>query len=149
MKLNCEIKVKNNFKNFEKLKNKLVETVQESVEEVLKNIRGYAIKLEKGNNEDGILVEMIETSTNTVKGRVYAEPEKFMAQDNQGKETCYLFFEYFGTGAYAEKEHVGKTTHFKESGYTEWYIPVNNVKRKLSYPIIKINGIQFYVAHRK
>lgn len=58
----------------------------------------------------------------------------------------YLWYEYFGTGQYAEKEHIGKTRHFKETGYTEWYIPVNKVGRSLNYPITTINGSQFYVA---
>ena len=61
---------------------------------------------------------------------------------------CYLWFEYFGTGQYAEQEHIGKTKHFIESGYTEWYIPVDKVGRTLNYPIITISEKQFYVAVR-
>lgn len=49
-------------------------------------------------------------------------------------------------GQFAEKEHIGKTKHFIESGYTEWYIPVSNVGRNLNYPIVTISGQQFYVA---
>lgn len=49
-------------------------------------------------------------------------------------------------GQYAEQEHIGKTKHFIESGYTEWYISVNKVGRSLSYPIVTIKGEQFYVA---
>lgn len=49
-------------------------------------------------------------------------------------------------GRYAEEEHIGKTKHFIESGYTEWYIPVNKVGRSLSYPIVIIGNEQFYVA---
>lgn len=58
----------------------------------------------------------------------------------------YLWFEYFGTGEFAEQGHIGKTKHFVETGYTEWYIPVNKVGRNLSYPIVAISGRQFYVA---
>ncbi len=43
-------------------------------------------------------------------------------------------------------EHIGKTKHFLETGYTEWYIPVHKVGRSLNYPIITINNTQFYVA---
>ena len=128
---NCNFKVKHNFK-----------TAKLITEDVLKNIRGYAIRLEKGHNENGILVEMIDMSTKEVKGRVYADPSKFMTENGQS----YLWFEYFGTGQYAEQEHIGKTKHFIESGYTEWYIPVNKVGRSLSYPIVTINKQQFYVA---
>lgn len=90
---------------------------------------------------NGILVEMIDMSTKEVKGKVYADPSKFMSNG-----VSYLFFEYFGTGANAEMEHIGKTKHFLESGYTEWFIPVSKVEKQLGYPIIEINGMQFYVA---
>lgn len=139
---NCKFKVKHNFKNMNAITQKLPQTAKLITEDVLKNIRGYAIRLEKGHNENGILVEMIDVSTKEVKGRVYADPSKFMTENGQS----YLWFEYFGTGQYAEQEHIGKTKHFIESGYTEWYIPVNKVGRSLSYPIVTINKQQFYVA---
>lgn len=85
---------------------------------------------------------MVDMSNKEVKGRVYANPSKFMTENGQS----YLWFEYFGTGQFAEQSHIGKTKHFIESGYTEWYIPVNKVERKLNYPIITINNNQFYVA---
>ena len=139
---NCNIKVKHNFKNINAITQKLPQIAKEITKDVLKNIRGYAIRLEKGHNEEGILVEMVDMSTKEVKGRVYADPSKFMTENGQS----YLWFEYFGTGQYAEQEHIGKTKHFIESGYTEWYIPVNKVGRSLSYPIVTINKQQFYVA---
>lgn len=141
---NCNIKVKHNFKNIKAITQRLPEVAKEITEDVLKNIQGYAIRLEKGHKEDGILVEMIDMSTKEVKGRVYADPSKFMTENGQS----YLWFEYFGTGQYAEQNHVGKTKHFIESGYTEWYIPLNKVERALSYPIVTISGKQFYVAVR-
>ena len=141
---NCNIKVKHNFKNINAIMQKLPQTTKVITEDVLKNIRGYAIRLEKGHKEEGILVEMIDMSTKEVKGRVYADPSKFMTENGQS----YLCFEYFGTGQFAEQEHIGKTKHFIESGYTEWYIPVKKVGRSLSYPTITINGEQFYVAVR-
>ena len=141
---NCNIKVKHNFKNIDAIIQRLPQTAKIITEDVLKNIRGYAIRLEKGHNEEGILVEMIDMSTKEVKGRVYADPSKFMTENGQS----YLWFEYFGTGQYAEQEHIGKTKHFIESGYTEWYIPINKVGRTLNYPIVTISGKQFYVAVR-
>ncbi len=142
IKLNCKVKVKHNFKKIEKIIQELPKVIEQSVEDILKNMQGYAIRLENANNSSGILVEMIETSTMQVKGRVYADPSKFMTNNGES----YLWFEYFGTGAYAEQEHIGTTKHFIETGYTEWYIPVNKVARKLNYPIVTINNIQFYVA---
>lgn len=117
--------------------------VQESVEDILKETRICAIRLEKGHNEEGIKCELVDVANNKVKGRVYADPAKFITENGQS----YLWFEYFGTGQYAEQEHVGETEHFIESGYTEWYIPVLKVGRNLPYPIITIADVQFYVAH--
>ncbi len=139
---NCNIKVKHNFKNIEAITQKIPEIAKEITEDVLNNIRGYAIRLEKGHNEEGILVEMVDMSTKEVKGRVYADPSKFMSNG-----VSYLFFEYFGTGVNAEMEHVGKSKHFIQSGYTEWFIPVNKVEKALPYPVVNIQGMDFYIAH--
>lgn len=43
----CKIKVKNDFKNINTIVQRLPQTISESLEDILKNIRGYAIKLEK------------------------------------------------------------------------------------------------------
>ena len=91
--ISCDIKVKHNFKNINAIAQKLPQMAKEITEDVLNNIRGYAIRLEKGHKEDGILVEMIDMSTKTVKGRIYCDPTKFMTENGQS----YLWFEYFGT----------------------------------------------------
>lgn len=140
--ISCDIKIKHNFKNINAIIQKLPQTAKIITEDILKNIQGYAVKLEKSHKEDGIIVEMIDMSTKEVKGRVYADPSKFMSNG-----VSYLFFEYFGTGANAEMEHVGKSEHFLKSGYTEWFIPVSKVEKALSYPIVNIQGMDFYIAH--
>lgn len=140
--INCSIKVKHNLKNIKAVSNKLPQIAKEITEDVIKNIRGYAIRFEKGHNEEGILCELVDTSNMEAKGRIYASPDKFMANG-----ISYLFFEYFGTGSNAEMEHIGKSKHFIESGFTEWFIPVNKVDRKLPYPVINIQGMDFYIAH--
>ena len=48
---NCNIKVKNNFKNINTIIQKLPQTAKIITEDVLKNIRGYAIRLDKVHNE--------------------------------------------------------------------------------------------------
>ncbi len=63
----CEIKVKHNYKRISNIIKELPKLATEITEDILKNIQGYAIRLEKGHNEEGILVELIETSTMTVK----------------------------------------------------------------------------------
>lgn len=137
IKFNCNIKVKHNFKNIDTIIQKLPQTAQMITENVLKNIRGYAIRLEKGHTEDGILVEMIDMSTKEVKGRVYTDKDKFP----------WAMFEHFGTGDFRELPPVGTTKHFLETGGSQWFIPVSKVEKQLWYPIIEINGMQFYIAH--
>lgn len=93
IKFDCQIKAKNNYKNINAIIQRLPQTISESLEDILKNIRGYAIRLEKGHREDGIIVEMVDMSIKEIKGRVYADPSKFMTENGQS----YLWFEYFGT----------------------------------------------------
>lgn len=134
---NCNFKVKHNFKNINALTQKLPQVAKEITKDVLNNVRGYVIKLEKGHNEEGILVEMIDMSTKEVKGRVYTDKDKFP----------WAMFEHFGTGDFRELPSVGTTKHFLETGGSQWFIPVSKVEKQLGYPIIEINGMQFYIAH--
>lgn len=142
IKLNCKIKGLDKLdKTINTIIKRLPETIENGVEEVLKNIQGCAIRLERGHNENGILIEMVEGATGQVKGRVYTDK----------KVMPYAMFEHFGTGKFAEMQHIGTTKHFIESGYTEWFIPVNKVnkvEKALGYPIVTINEQQFYIAHR-
>lgn len=133
-----EIKAKYGFKRIDKLIASLQTDI--GIKDLLENLKLTAIKLEKGHNEKGILVEMYQDGEQ--KGRVYATPNEFLSSG-----ISYLYFEYFGTGRYAEMEHVGKTKHFIDSGFTEWFIPVAKVVRSLNYPIITINNTDFYIAH--
>lgn len=142
IKIKCKIKAKHNFKKFDQIRKELPQAIQKGIEEVLKNLQTEAIRLEKGHNQEGIIIDRIDLSIKEIKGRIYADPSKFMSN-----EQSYLWFEYFGTGQYAEQEHVGTTKHFLESGYTEWFIPVNKVERALNYPIVTLGGMQFYIAH--
>jgi hypothetical protein len=134
---NCNIKVKHNFKNIDAIIQKLPQTAKIITEDVLKNIRGYAIRLEKGHNEEGILVEMVDMSTKEVKGRVYTDKDKFP----------WAMFEHFGTGDFRELPPVGTTKHFLETGGSQWFIPVSKVEKALPYPIVNIQGMDFYIAH--
>lgn len=124
-------------KKLDRIVRELPKTVEESVEEILKNTCEYAIRLRRGNKSDGILFEMVDTDKGKVKGRVYTDQQNFP----------YSWFEHFGTGQYAEQPHIGTSKHFIESGYEEWFIPVNKVNRDLPYKIVTIQGNQFYVAH--
>lgn len=137
IKLNAKVKVKHGYKKIDNVFDKLPKILEDATKEILQNIKGYAVRLEKGHNEEGILFELIDTQTNKVKGRVYTDKVKMP----------YAMFEHFGTGTYAEMPHVGVTKHFVESGFTEWFIPVSKAPKPLPYPIITINDMQFYIAH--
>ena len=80
-----------------------------------------------GQNSEGILLEIIDTSTMEVKGKVYADPSKFMTNNGES----YLWFEYFGTGQYAEEEHIGKTKHFIESRLYRMVYSCKQSRKKL------------------
>ena len=92
IKLKCKIKAKYNFKNFNQIEKKLPQVIADGIEEVLDNLQTEAIRLEKGHNQEGIIVDKVDLSTGKVKSRVYADPTKFMSNSQS-----YLWFEYFGT----------------------------------------------------
>lgn len=92
IKIKCKIKPKYNFKRFEEIEKKLPQVVADGIEEVLKTLQTEAIRLEKGHNQEGIIIDRIDLSTNEIKGRVYADPTKFVSNGQS-----YLWFEYFGT----------------------------------------------------
>ena len=138
VKVKCKINGLNRLdKKINTIIKKLPQTTEQSVEEILKKMRICAIRLEKGHHDDGILAELVDVSNNEVRGRVYADIKAFP----------FFMFEHYGTGQYAEMNHIGKTKHFIESGFTEWFIPVSVAPKKLPYPIITINDMQFYIAH--
>lgn len=138
VKIKCKIKGLDNLdKKINTIIKKLPQTIEKSVEEILKETRTCAIKLERGHHDDGILAELVDISNNRVKGRVYAYIKAFP----------FFMFEHYGTGQYAEMNHIGKTKHFIESGYTEWFIPVSAVEKTLNFPVVTINEVQFYIAH--
>lgn len=92
IKIKCKIKAKHNFKKFEQIAKKLPQTISDGIEEVLKTLQTEAIRLEKGHNKEGIIIDRVDLSTGKVKSRVYADPSKFMSNGQS-----YLWFEYFGT----------------------------------------------------
>ena len=93
IKLKCKIKAKHNFKKFDQIRKELPQAIQKGIEEVLDNLQTEAIRLEKGHNKEGIIIDRVDLSKKEIKGRIYADPSKFMSN-----EQSYLWFEYFGTG---------------------------------------------------
>lgn len=137
MSFSCNIKSKNKLNTMKKLEYKVPELLKDIVTSVGKSIRDKAIKLERGNNANGINVELVKISEIEAISKVYTSAENMP----------WAMFEHFGTGDFRELPAIGKTKHFIETGGSEWFIPVKKVEKALNYPIITINDIDFYVAH--
>lgn len=52
MKFDCKINVKHNFKKINTIIKELPKKGAEGTEDMLENMKGYAIKLENGHNEE-------------------------------------------------------------------------------------------------
>ena len=52
IKIETKVKVKHNYKKISKISQMLPKILPQITEDILKNIRGYAIKLERGHNEE-------------------------------------------------------------------------------------------------
>lgn len=67
IRLKCKIKAKHNFKKFKQIRKKLPQAIQKGIEEVLDNIQTEAIRLEKGHNQEGIIIDRVDLSTKEIK----------------------------------------------------------------------------------
>lgn len=76
IKISCKIK---GLDKLEKKTNKIIkelpQKVEESIEDVLKNIQGCAIRL-LGTDNNGIVCETVNTSTKKIEGRVFTDKNK-------------------------------------------------------------------------
>ena len=132
-----------NINSFEKKMNKLVVSVVKNttigLEEALKNIQATALKLKKGKStEDLIPYVIIKDDNKLIVGRVYTDRTVF----------SYASFLEYGTGIYAEREHIGTTKTFIQSGYSYWFLPVDKADRDFgSDRIIVIKGEKFYIMY--
>lgn len=56
---------------------------------------------------------------------------------NENNEHYSLILEY-GSGLYAEKEHIGTTKTFLATGYMYWYVPEEEATELINYPYERI-----------
>lgn len=56
---------------------------------------------------------------------------------NSNGEYYSLILEY-GSGLYAEKEHIGQSPTFKATGYMYWYVPEEEAPELFDYPYERI-----------
>jgi len=52
IRFETKVKVKHNYKKIHKISDMLPKIIPELTESILKNLRGYAIKFEKGHNQE-------------------------------------------------------------------------------------------------
>lgn len=138
--MNWNDKSINSFeKKMDKLVSGIIKNTTIGLEEALKNIQSTALKLKKGNsNEDLIPFVIIKDNNNLIVGRVYTDKTVF----------SYASFLEYGTGTYAEREHIGTTKTFIKSGYAYWFLPVDKANRDFgSDRIIVIKGEKFYIMY--
>lgn len=67
--------------------------------------------------------------------------------ENNNHEHYSLILEY-GSGLYAEKEHIGKTKTFLATGYMYWLVPEEEAPELFDYPYERIeteNGVFYKV----
>lgn len=71
----CDIKGLDELdKKMKKIIKEIPKRTGEGLKDLLKNIQGCAIRIERGHNENGILIEMIETSTMEIKRKSFCKP---------------------------------------------------------------------------
>lgn len=66
---------------------------------------------------------------------------------NENGQHYSLILEY-GSGIWAEKEHIGKTQSFSASGFMYWYVPEEKAPELSEYPYERIeteNGVLYKV----
>lgn len=86
------------YNKMDKIINKLGESTKLGVKKALYDTRSLAIQIKpQGKSNEGILVELLDTEKNEVKGRVFTNSSAYP----------YLVYLEFGTGLYADSEGGG------------------------------------------
>lgn len=121
--------------------NKLCNDIPKAVEEGLKNglegVKELAYTYKRGTKE-GIMIAVSKENSKEILGRIYTD-KTIMP---------YALFLEYGTGIYAEMEHIGTTKTFIESGYRYWYLPVEKAQRDFgSSRKVTIGDSEFYIMY--
>lgn len=130
-------------KKIEAIVKKLPEGAKNGITEALENTQQLAIQLKpQGKSNDGILVEMIDTEKNEIRGRVYTDVNKFP----------YLVYLEYGTGKYAG-EADGRYPEAPPSIGSQaksipWFIHISMADMSVyGYKPVTIGDEQFYVVY--
>lgn len=126
--------LKSFYKKMDELIKKIPKGAEKGVKIALEGTQQFAIQLKpQGKSNEGILVQIIDTDKNEIKGRVYTDVNNFP----------YLVYLEFGTGKYADSEGGGS-----RAKKIPWYVHTSMADlSKYNYQIItNADGEQFYVV---
>lgn len=134
-----ESSLKNFYNKMDKIIAKMEESAKKGVQNALNDTQKLAIQLKpQGKSNEGILVELLDTENNEIKGRVYTNSTAFP----------YLVYLEFGTGIYADADGGGS-----RAKKIPWYVHTSMADLSMyNYPTITFtdeNGIEntFYVIY--
>lgn len=116
---------KNSLNNFYSKMNKIIsempKKLETATEKSSKLVQKTALEYKRGSsNVKMIPYEIKKASKTEIESRIYTDKETFP----------WASFLEFGTGRYAEREHIGKTRTFIRSGFYFWYAPADKVKKQ-------------------
>jgi len=133
-----EESLKKFYSKTENILSKIEKGSKKGVNDACANTQKAALDKKRGSkNKDMIPFNVISDNKYITTGRIYTDKKQF----------SYASFLEFGTGILAEREHIGKTKTFIESGYRYWYLPVEKANRTLNNPIVEIQGTLFYIMY--
>lgn len=126
------------YKKMDNIIKSLPKNAENGVKKALEETRDEALRI-RGHKQDKELMPIeLETSNNLVEGRLHTDKNKFSSAS----------FEEYGTGTFAERDHIGVTKTFINSGYRYWYAPADQMNRDYGAErTIIIDGKKFYVMY--
>lgn len=129
-----ESKLNSFYKKMDNVASNIAKSAIKGVNQALEETQKFALQLKRGSDK-GVLIELVNTETNEIKGRVYTDSKNFP----------YLTYLEFGTGIYADPEGGGS-----RAKQIPWYVHISMADlSKYHYPVYTspITGEKFYVVH--
>lgn len=135
-------KLKSFYSKMDKLADNIKSKAKEGVNKSLEESQKYAKSKLRFNTDGKILTEISESKE--IVGRIYTDSLSF----------SYAPFVEYGTGQYAELDHIGHSKLFRFSNMTCWYAPADKVKKQYrDDQVVEINGEMFpmnaYIDNQK
>lgn len=114
-----ETKLDSFCQKMENIINNLSDGALSGIKKASESTQELAIKKVRGKSDKTMII--IEIDNDKLESKIHTDKEKF----------SHASFMEYGTGIYAEREHIGKTKVFINSGYRYWYVPMTLVNLHL------------------